>query len=242
MFRLHKILMRGEAFIHVVWVAGKRMIAQGSDGLSRSDLTSGVLRGIDMLSYVPLHLSAGERQPHGIENLLQRILGKHHPEALRMEPAQWFTAPQDLNGIFVWEPAPCLADVAIYMLSEAWHIRPWNVHVMIVPSLMSGKWRRMLYKISDIICVLPFGEEWWPRDSEYEPLTLAFIFPLLHRAPWRAKFEPLFRQQTHNLRTLHRQSVPFAGHYLRELWTRAWALEGMPGGIPPSLLQRGGRP
>ena len=242
MFRLHKILMRGEAFIHVVWVAGKRMIAQGSDGLSRSDLTSGVLRGIDMLSYVPLHLSAGERQPQGTNNLLQRILGKHYAEALRMEPSQWFTAPQDSNGIFIWEPPPCLADVAIYMLSEAWHIRPWNVHVMLVPSLMSGKWRRMLYKIADIICVLPFGEEWWPRDSEYEPLTLAFIFPLLNRTPWRAKFEPLFRQQTHHLRTLHRQSVSFSGHYLCELWTRAWTLEGMPGGIPPTLLQRGSRP
>jgi len=43
--------------------AGKRMIAQGTDGLSRGDLDSGVMRSADMLSFVPLHLSALERAP-----------------------------------------------------------------------------------------------------------------------------------------------------------------------------------
>jgi hypothetical protein len=32
--RLHLIEMKGKAFIHVVWVSGKRMIAEGADGLS----------------------------------------------------------------------------------------------------------------------------------------------------------------------------------------------------------------
>ena len=241
MFRLHQILMKGNAFIHVVWVAGKRMIAQGSDGLSRSDLTSGVLRGQSMLDYVPLHLSASERQPQGTSTLLKRIMGDRFNRALRMEPQDWFTAPQDTDGIFIWEPPPCLADVAIYMMSEAWHIRPWNVHVMLIPSLMSGKWRKMLFKISDVICVLPFGDEWWPRESEFEPLTLAFIFPLLHRAPWRIKFEPFFRDQSHYVRTLHRQSVPFAGHHLCQLWARAWSLEGVSFGVSPSLLRGNGQ-
>ena len=239
MFRLHKILMKGVAFIHVVWVTGKRMIAQGSDGLSRSDLTSGVLRGSNMLDYVPLHLTAGERQPARIQRLLGDVLGPRLKEVVLMEPEQWFTAPQDTNGVFVWQPPPCLADVAIYMLSEAWHIRPWNVHVVLIPSLMSGKWRKMLFKISDVICVLPFGDEWWPRDQEFEPLTLAFIFPLLNRTPWRVKFESLFCNQGHSLRTLHRQPVPFARNYLRELWSSAWALEGVSFGLPSPLLHRG---
>ncbi|KAL7571902.1 hypothetical protein ACA910_006539 [Epithemia clementina (nom. ined.)] len=61
MFRLHQILIKGYLFIHIIWVAGKRMIAQGSDGLSRLDLANGVMQGINMLKYMPLHLTA-ERQ------------------------------------------------------------------------------------------------------------------------------------------------------------------------------------
>ena len=46
--------------IHVVHVSGKRMIAQGTDGLSRGQLGEGVMEGLDMLDFVPLHLSAAD--------------------------------------------------------------------------------------------------------------------------------------------------------------------------------------
>ncbi len=42
---------------------GTRMISQGTDGLSQGNLTEGVLAGILMLCFVPLHLSAMDRQP-----------------------------------------------------------------------------------------------------------------------------------------------------------------------------------
>jgi len=32
---LHKVQMNGDILVHVIWVAGKHMIAQGADGLSR---------------------------------------------------------------------------------------------------------------------------------------------------------------------------------------------------------------
>jgi hypothetical protein len=60
--RLHKVQMKGNAFIHVVWVSGKRMIAQGTDGLSRGDLTTGVMRGMPMLDFVPQRVSIGTSQ------------------------------------------------------------------------------------------------------------------------------------------------------------------------------------
>jgi hypothetical protein len=53
--------MFGEVILHVIHVAGRRMIAQGTDGLSRGSLMDGVLKGEDFLHYVPLHLSALER-------------------------------------------------------------------------------------------------------------------------------------------------------------------------------------
>jgi hypothetical protein len=40
---LRKMEMEGQFIIHLIWIAGKRMIAQGSDGLSRGDFSSGVM-------------------------------------------------------------------------------------------------------------------------------------------------------------------------------------------------------
>jgi hypothetical protein len=53
--------MEGELIIHFVWTAGKRMIAQGTDGLSRGELSSGVMAGEDFLKYLPLNETTFER-------------------------------------------------------------------------------------------------------------------------------------------------------------------------------------
>jgi hypothetical protein len=49
---------------HVIHVAGTRMQAQGTDGISRGDKSMGVMRGIPMEEFVPLHKSAFERSPN----------------------------------------------------------------------------------------------------------------------------------------------------------------------------------
>ncbi len=43
--------------IHVIHIADHRMLAQGTNGLSCSDLCNGVMWGDSLLSFVPLHLS-----------------------------------------------------------------------------------------------------------------------------------------------------------------------------------------
>jgi hypothetical protein len=45
-------------------VSGKRMISQGTDDVSRGSLTEGVAAGENMLDFIPLHLSAVERDSH----------------------------------------------------------------------------------------------------------------------------------------------------------------------------------
>ncbi|KAL7577525.1 hypothetical protein ACA910_015061 [Epithemia clementina (nom. ined.)] len=60
MYQVHRILMKGYAFIHIIWVARKRMLQQGTDGLSRSDLTTGAMMGAPMKTFIPLHKSALE--------------------------------------------------------------------------------------------------------------------------------------------------------------------------------------
>jgi hypothetical protein len=49
--------------LHVVHVTGTQMIDQGSDGLSRADHSQGVMAGEEMEKYIPLHLSALQREP-----------------------------------------------------------------------------------------------------------------------------------------------------------------------------------
>jgi hypothetical protein len=43
------------------------MISQGTDGLSRGDMLTGVMGGADMLAFITLALTAVERQPELME-------------------------------------------------------------------------------------------------------------------------------------------------------------------------------
>ncbi len=71
---LHKIVLRLRTLemscgmtIHVVHISGKRMIAQGTDGCSRSSLMEGVMAGADMLTFVDLGKGSIDRHPPLLE-------------------------------------------------------------------------------------------------------------------------------------------------------------------------------
>jgi len=59
--RLKKLEVRAGARIHLIHCSGKREIASGADGLSRGDLTEGIMAGARLEDFVPVHLSAVER-------------------------------------------------------------------------------------------------------------------------------------------------------------------------------------
>lgn len=54
--RLRKIEMEGDCRIVLVRIAGKRMLWQGKNGLSRGDKNAGVMSGEAMMPFVSLHL------------------------------------------------------------------------------------------------------------------------------------------------------------------------------------------
>ena len=60
-FRLLKTERDGGFILQVLHISGKRMKATGVDGLSRGDLTEGVLAGVDPFSFLPFNLGADER-------------------------------------------------------------------------------------------------------------------------------------------------------------------------------------
>jgi hypothetical protein len=83
--------MECDAEIIVSHVSGSRMIAQGTDGVSRGLLTEGVTSGLDMLSFIPLHLSAIERSP-SLKDWVSSWLGEGTEF---LTPEQWFSRGHD---------------------------------------------------------------------------------------------------------------------------------------------------
>jgi len=58
------------------------MIVQGTDGLSRGDLNEGVMKGDQLSSFIPLHLSAIERQDQLKEWIKSFVLPAHPREEI----------------------------------------------------------------------------------------------------------------------------------------------------------------
>jgi len=236
--RLRELEMKHGLFVHVIWVSGKRMIAQGTDGLSRGNLMTGVMAGDAMLSHVPMHRSVRDRSPQLVDHLLKSILPLESGEVWTLlDEDSWFTTPFHSDGFFVWTPPPCVADVAVEAAAEAHHIRPWNTHVFIIPSLMTNRWRRQLSKSSDLLVVLPFDELFWNEGKEFERLTLAIVCPLLRQAPWRVNRSELRGRIVDAVRSMHEQSLARFGDRVCEFWLGSRAMGPLPGSMARSMLQ-----
>jgi hypothetical protein len=101
--QIRGIAMSAGLLLHVIHVSGKRMIAQGTDGLSRGDHTEGVMQGRAMTEFIPLHLTAFARSP-ALKDWMSQSFGEMNHTFL--EPKGWFsTGHQD--GNFIWAPPSC---------------------------------------------------------------------------------------------------------------------------------------
>ena len=210
---LHELVLRlieleYDLTLHVVHVAGStRMIAQGTDGLSREIFLEGVVRGEDMLSFVDLLRSAIERHPGVLEfvkSWVAPILG----DSKVLVPEEWFREGHGIVGstkdstglwipqhasdgkVYIWTPPPVIADVALEECAKAIHKRNDAYHIFLIPHLYSPLWMRLLYKVSDFVFQLPLASPHWP-SSMHEPLFIGILFPLLNRNPWSLRQTPL---------------------------------------------------
>ena len=179
--RLRKLEMRTGMILHIIHVSGKRMIASGIDGLSRGDHSSGVMQGEALETFVPVHQSAVERSPTLLP-WLHSILEGH--EAKFLTPEGWFDETGS-EGTFVWSPAPAAADVVVERLGIARHKRPNSLHLVVVPRLMTGYWRKALLKVADCYCRID-SRFLWDMEVQFEPLLIFFCLPFL---PHRPNFE-----------------------------------------------------
>jgi hypothetical protein len=58
-FRVHKAQQDGGFVLHIIHISGKRMKVSGVDGLSRGNLTKGMMVGHDPLSFIPFNQGRG---------------------------------------------------------------------------------------------------------------------------------------------------------------------------------------
>jgi hypothetical protein len=179
--RLRRLEMNGKCMIHLVHIAGTRMIWQGTDGLSRGDKNAGVMAGDNMLSFVPLHLTAAQRSITIVPWVKSWCEVKHDLVVLDMN--DW---PLNLKckGTYLWLPPPTVADVAGEYMAAAIHKRPNSTHIFICPRLMCSRWYKFILKASDVLLLIPIGSPCWSAD-QHEPLILAITFPLSRSHPWK---------------------------------------------------------
>jgi hypothetical protein len=247
---LRLIDMQGQLKLHVIHVAGSRMIAQGTDSLSRGEFTNGVMSGHSMLQFVPLHLSAMTRAP----TLLPWIRSWTRSSTLSpLAAEEWFTLGHGLDGgsydseycwipkparqtIFLWIPPPAAAYAAIDELALSRHKRTHLLHIFICPRLCTHLWRKKLFKTADIVLELPPRPvPPWTLDM-HEPLILAFVLPFVSFFPWELSSTIPVLDLGRQVQRLWKDTQGDVGPLLWELCNLPVVMEGMSSSVVRDLL------
>jgi hypothetical protein len=212
--RLYRLQMSGDVVLHLVHVAGKRMIKQGTDGLSRGVPATQLASQDGMLSHIPLHLSVLERQPHPISEWVESWLGMGE-EIAWLAPEDWFTKGHTKNCC-VWTPAPAIADAAFEQLARSIHKCPHHTHLVIVP--------------------IPIGTSLWDF-SQHEPLNVGLSLPLSRHQPWKLRGTPMLVGVEKQLLEVPADDPGWGRNILCKLLQQARSLERMSEGMVRTLLR-----
>lgn len=219
--RLKQIEMKGNFVAHVIHVSGKRMIAQGTDGISRGDHTEGVMIGKSMKEFVPIHRTAFERSPN-LSRWMDYVNGARSWTLLT--PEDWFGCHQE-GGTYVWAPPPAVGDVVVEELGRSRQMRPRTLHLIVIPRLMTGRWRRHLTRHTDLYFKMdkaPF----WNLDELHEPCLVFVALPYETHNPCLKRRQRLVECFTTGLCTgrVHKDEGSTGWDNVRELLVDAWRL------------------
>lgn len=246
---LRQLELKYGARLIVSHVAGTRMIAQGTDGLSRGNIKEGVSLGIKMLTFCPWNKNALEVQPK-LKPWLQTWIGN---EAKFLEPKDWFIQGHDIegferngpfwtpkikSGIYIWTPAPAAADVALEQLRIARIKRQKSTHLVIIPRLLTSQWLKQLYKAADLVVFCPAIHDFWNKTN-FENLTFAFVFPFLEYRPFQQRKTPKMFGMGRQLSQMFKQETMADWDLLRKFWRLHQQLPTLPRSVVWELLYYG---
>ncbi len=238
--KLRLLEMRGDFQLHFIHIAGTRMIVQGTDGLSRGCLSEGIMSGTHMMDFVPIHLSALQRQP----TLLSWIqCWSEQPQLQPLSPEDWYRRGQGFRGVvsasgiwstaelpeawFLWTPPPAAADAALEALNESRIKRTHLNHIFVCPRIMTYHWCKRLYRLADLVFEVPPGElDCWP-SFEHEPLIVGLILRFSIHSPWQVKESTLLLGVDRQLREMWACKNRFEWTLLRQLCQLPRLLDGL---------------
>ena len=101
----------------------------------------------------------------------------------------------------LWAPQPAVADAALEELLKARHKRTDTFHIVLIPRLMTPRWRRLFNKACDFNFVVSPGHSFWP-DTMFEPLWVGVLLPFSTHRPWCFKRAPLLVEMGRDLRAV----------------------------------------
>jgi hypothetical protein len=139
--RLKELELEFDLTLYVVHVSGRRMIAEVADGLSRADHGEGVMTGEHIEKYIPLRLTPTARESK-VSSWIEDVTRDLDLKVL--DETGWFDGEVHSFGNFVWSVPLAAAKVVVEQLGFARLKRPSAMHVIVVPRLMTGRWRRHL--------------------------------------------------------------------------------------------------
>lgn len=247
--RLQGLMTRSDVKIHIFHVSGTRMIAQGTDGVSRGYLGQGVMAGESMVAHIPIHISAVARS----SNLVPWIRNWCGDDAVLLDEKGWFEAGHGIEGwetgrdgferpklakgrkTYIWSPPPIAAEVALAELRKARIKRQTDCHIIVCPRLCTTQWAKQLYRASDFVFELPVGFSCW-TSCMHEPLLIGILFPFLSVRPWQIKGAPKMFAVGRELRKVLEESEVGTRDLLCKLWTLGCDLSTMPEHMVRQLL------
>ena len=177
--RLYELELTYQFTLFLFHVSGRRMIAQGTDGLSRGDKGTGSMQGVPLWKYLPLNESAFQRSPR-LEEWCRYVCGGLG-EPTVLTPEGWFSDAHS-EGIFIWAPPPAAANVVMEQLSLAKHKRPTAFHMVVVPRLLTGMWRKHMGRATDLYFRLSHGPL-WDLTEQHEPVLVFISLPVISHLP-----------------------------------------------------------
>jgi hypothetical protein len=231
--RLRKLELHAGWKIHVIHIAGTRMISQGRDGLSQGDMLTGVMGGADILTFIPLALTAVERQPDMME-WVDSWWGTVNNS--RLTPEGWYAGSGRI-GTYVWCPPPAASDAALEQLCKCHLKRPGGVaSLFIVPRMLTSRWRKRGFRVGTFSFTIPSATAMW-KKGQHEPLICIACLPLSCHRPWSLWCTKLVGEMERSLRGMQSFNTSRTASPLRKFLEQARALESMRIGMVRHLLR-----
>jgi hypothetical protein len=231
--RLRKLELYSGWKIHVIHIAGTRMISQGTYGLSRGDMLAVVMGGANMLTSIPLDLTTVERQPDLME-WVDSWWGTGNNSWLT--PEGWYAGSGRI-GTYVWSPPPAAADATLEQLYKCHLKRPGGVvSLFIVSCLITSRWRKRGFRVETFSFTIPSATAVW-KKGQHETLIFIVCLPLSCHRPLSLRGTKVVGDMERSLRGMQSFNTSRTGSLLRKFLEQAGVLESMPIGMVRHLLR-----